>query len=67
MVACPLSSANLSGHIQRRQQKKNESGWHCAYLLPGLYFETRHLADGLPSACYTMLKPAPSIAFNPRL
>ena len=63
MVACPSSSASLSGHIRRRQQKKIGSGRPCAYLLLGISFETRLLADGLPGACCTMLKPAPSVAF----
>ena len=63
MVARLSSSASLSGHIRRRQQKKNESGRPCAYLLLGLSFETRLLADGLRGACCTMLKPAPSAAF----
>ena len=32
------------------------------YLLLGLSFETRLLADGLRGACCTILKPAPSVA-----
>ena len=63
MVACPSSSASLGGYIRRRQQKKNESGRPCAYLLLGFAFETRLLADGLRGAWCTKLNPAPSVAF----